>query len=130
LGEFYPARLLSLVQIARLTNSQAFGKNLFLLWFDERYKPGTASCWSTEVWMGPWVILYLLDLARRGEDDKASEVIDDIIGDGSGGNPCPALATNALLNTLTIAKSAPRACLSYIFLRQNLRKPSGAPNTG
>jgi hypothetical protein len=28
--------------------------------------------------------LYLLDLARRGEDDKASEVIDDIIGDGSG----------------------------------------------
>jgi hypothetical protein len=92
LGEFYPARLLSLDQIARLTNSQAFGKNLFLLWFDERYKPGTASCWSTEVWMGPWVILYLLDLARRGEDDKASEVIDDIIGDGSGGNPCPALA--------------------------------------
>jgi len=50
----------------------------------------------------------LLDLARRGEDDKASEVIDDIIGDGSGGNPCPALATNTLLNTLTIA-SRPHA---------------------
>ena len=37
--------------------------------------------------MGPWPILYLLDLVRRGEDDKAVEVIDDIIGDGSGGKP-------------------------------------------
>jgi trans-o-hydroxybenzylidenepyruvate hydratase-aldolase len=53
------------------------------------YKMGAAGCWSTEVWMGPWPILYLLDLVKRGEDQRAIEVIDDIIGDGSGGKPVP-----------------------------------------
>ena len=53
------------------------------------YRLGAAGCWSTEVWMGPWVILYLLDLVRRGDDEKAIQVIDDIIGDGSGGKPVP-----------------------------------------
>jgi trans-o-hydroxybenzylidenepyruvate hydratase-aldolase len=53
------------------------------------YRLGAAGCWSTEVWMGPWPILYLLDLVRLGEDDKVAEVIDEIIGDGSGGKPVP-----------------------------------------
>ena len=53
------------------------------------YRLGAAGCWSTEVWMGPWPILYLLDVVRRGDDEKAVEAIDDIIGDGSGGRPVP-----------------------------------------
>ena len=53
------------------------------------YEMGAAGCWSTEVWMGPWPILHLLDLLKHGETQKAIEVIDDIIGDGSGGKPVP-----------------------------------------
>jgi dihydrodipicolinate synthase/N-acetylneuraminate lyase len=53
------------------------------------YRLGAAGCWSTEVWMGPWPVLHLLDLVRRGEDDKAMEVVIDLIGDGSGGRPVP-----------------------------------------
>jgi hypothetical protein len=34
-------------------------------------------------------VLYLLDLVKQGEDDKAVQVIDEIIGDGSGGKPVP-----------------------------------------
>jgi 4-hydroxy-tetrahydrodipicolinate synthase len=59
------------------------------------YKLGAAGCWSTEVWMGPWPILYLLEQVRKGDDKKAIEVIDDLIGDGSGGRRCLAPATNA-----------------------------------
>lgn len=39
--------------------------------------------------MGPWPVLYLFDLVKRGDDEKAIQVIDDIIGDGSGGRPVP-----------------------------------------
>ena len=53
------------------------------------YELGAAGCWSTEVWMGPWPILYLVDLVKRGETQKAVEVIGDIIGDGGGGRPAP-----------------------------------------
>jgi trans-o-hydroxybenzylidenepyruvate hydratase-aldolase len=53
------------------------------------YEMGAAGCWSTEVWMGPWPVLYLVELMRRGESQKAIEVIDDLIGDGSGGKPVP-----------------------------------------
>jgi len=53
------------------------------------YKLGAAGCWSTEVWMGPWPVLYLLEQVRKGDDQKAIEVIDDLIGDGSGGRPVP-----------------------------------------
>jgi dihydrodipicolinate synthase/N-acetylneuraminate lyase len=53
------------------------------------HKLGAAGCWSTEVWMGPWPILYLVEMARRGEDQKAIEVIDDLAGDGGGGRPVP-----------------------------------------
>jgi trans-o-hydroxybenzylidenepyruvate hydratase-aldolase len=53
------------------------------------YRLGAAGCWSTEVWMGPWPVLYLLDLVKRGEDEKAAEVIADLAGDGSGGRPVP-----------------------------------------
>jgi len=53
------------------------------------YEMGAAGCWSTEVWMGPWPVLYLVDLMKHGETQKAIEVIDDLIGDGSGGKPVP-----------------------------------------
>jgi dihydrodipicolinate synthase/N-acetylneuraminate lyase len=53
------------------------------------YQLGAAGCWSTEVWMGPWPVLYLLELVKRGEGEKAAEVVDDIVGDGSGGRPIP-----------------------------------------
>ena len=53
------------------------------------YEMGAAGCWSTEVWMGPWPVLCLVDLMKRGETQKAIEVIDDLIGDGSGGKPVP-----------------------------------------
>jgi len=53
------------------------------------YEMGAAGCWSTEVWMGPWPVLYLVDLMKQGETQKAIEVIDDLIGDGSGGKPVP-----------------------------------------
>ncbi len=53
------------------------------------YKLGAAGCWSTEVWMGPWPVLYLLDLVKRGEDEKAMEVIGDLVGDRGGGRPVP-----------------------------------------
>jgi dihydrodipicolinate synthase/N-acetylneuraminate lyase len=53
------------------------------------YKMGAAGCWSTEVWMGPWPVLHLVELLKTGNDQKAIEVIDDLIGDGSGGRPVP-----------------------------------------
>ena len=53
------------------------------------YRLGAAGCWSTEVWMGPWPVLYLLELVKRGEDEKASEVIADLAGDGGSGRPVP-----------------------------------------
>jgi len=53
------------------------------------YEMGAAGCWSTEVWMGPWPVLYLVDLMKHGETQKAIEVIGDLIGDGSGGKPVP-----------------------------------------
>jgi trans-o-hydroxybenzylidenepyruvate hydratase-aldolase len=48
---------------------------------------GAAGCWSTEVWMGPWPVLYLLDVVRRGDTATAKQVIADIVGDGAGGRP-------------------------------------------
>ena len=52
------------------------------------YGMGAAGCWSTEVWMGPWPILHLRNLARRGENDKAAEVIADVMT-ASQGKPVP-----------------------------------------
>ncbi|MCY4440873.1 MAG: hypothetical protein OXE53_11775, partial [Deltaproteobacteria bacterium] len=52
------------------------------------YSLGAAGCWSTEVWMGPWPVLHLRNLARRGENDKAAEVIADIMT-ASQGKPVP-----------------------------------------
>ena len=53
------------------------------------FKMGAAGCWSTEVWMGPWPVLYLMEMLKRGDEQKAIEIIDDLIGDGSGGRPVP-----------------------------------------
>lgn len=53
------------------------------------YRMGAAGCWSTEVWMGPWPVLYLRNLVRRGEDEKAQEVVLDLMGEGGAGKPRP-----------------------------------------
>ena len=52
------------------------------------YEMGAAGCWSTEVWMGPWPILYLLEQARKGDVQKMMEVISDLGGVGAG-KPIP-----------------------------------------
>ncbi len=52
------------------------------------YAMGAAGCWSTEVWMGPWPILYLVEQARKGDIAKMIEVIDDLGGIGAG-KPVP-----------------------------------------
>ena len=52
------------------------------------YEMGAAGCWSTEVWMGPWPILYLLEQVRKGDTQKAMEVIEDLSGVGAG-KPVP-----------------------------------------
>jgi trans-o-hydroxybenzylidenepyruvate hydratase-aldolase len=52
------------------------------------YELGAAGCWSTEVWMGPWPILYLLEQARRGDVQKMIEMIGDLGGVGAG-KPVP-----------------------------------------
>jgi len=52
------------------------------------YAMGAAGCWSTEVWMGPWPILYLLEQVRKGDNQKAIEVIEDLGGIGAG-KPVP-----------------------------------------
>jgi trans-o-hydroxybenzylidenepyruvate hydratase-aldolase len=52
------------------------------------YAMGAAGCWSTEVWMGPWPVLYLLEQARKGDVAKMIEVIDDLGGIGAG-KPVP-----------------------------------------
>jgi dihydrodipicolinate synthase/N-acetylneuraminate lyase len=52
------------------------------------YEMGAAGCWSTEVWMGPWPILYLLAQVRKGDSQKAREVIADLGGVGAG-KPIP-----------------------------------------
>ena len=52
------------------------------------YAMGAAGCWSTEVWMGPWPVLYLLEQARKGDVTKMIGVIDDLGGVGAG-KPVP-----------------------------------------
>ncbi len=52
------------------------------------YPMGAAGCWSTEVWMGPWPVLYLLEQARNGDVAKMMEVIEDLGGIGAG-KPLP-----------------------------------------
>jgi dihydrodipicolinate synthase/N-acetylneuraminate lyase len=53
------------------------------------FEMGAAGCWSTEVWMGPWPVLYLMEMLKRGEEQKVIDIIDDLIGDGSGSKPVP-----------------------------------------
>ncbi len=52
------------------------------------YAMGAAGCWSTEVWMGPWPIVYLIEQARKGDVQKMMEVIEDLGGVGAG-KPVP-----------------------------------------
>ena len=48
---------------------------------------GAAGCWSHNVFMGPWPVLYLWDLAQQGRDQEALEVLFEINGPGGGGRP-------------------------------------------
>ena len=75
------------------------------------YSMGAAGCWSTEVWMGPWPILHLRNLVRRGENDKAAEVIADIMT-ASQGKPVPGEGFNGPPSTRTTARWDPPGCRS------------------
>ncbi|MGH7830095.1 MAG: dihydrodipicolinate synthase family protein, partial [Candidatus Binatia bacterium] len=48
------------------------------------YEMGAVGCWSTEVWMGPWPVLYLVELIRRGDKAKAMEVMGDLASESQG----------------------------------------------
>ena len=52
------------------------------------YHLGAAGCWSTEVWMGPWPVLHLYNLVKRGDNEQAVQVIDDLMTDAQG-RPVP-----------------------------------------
>lgn len=52
------------------------------------YRLGAAGCWSTEVWMGPWPVLHLRNLVKRGDDEQAVQVIADLLAQ-SQGKPVP-----------------------------------------
>ena len=45
---------------------------------------GAAGGWSTEAWMGPWPVIHLWNLLKRGEDEQALEVIFDLSSGGGG----------------------------------------------
>ena len=53
------------------------------------YKMGAVGCWSTDAWMGPWPLLHLISLLRRGDEEQAQQVLADIVGEGAGGKPRP-----------------------------------------
>ena len=48
---------------------------------------GAAGCWSHNVFMGPWPVLYLWYLAQAGRDQEALELVFEINGPGGGGRP-------------------------------------------
>ncbi len=53
------------------------------------YKMGAVGCWSTDAWMGPWPLFYLLSLLRQGDEEQAQQVLAEIVGEGAGGKPRP-----------------------------------------
>ena len=46
---------------------------------------GAAGCWSSNVFMGPWPVLYLWDLVEQGRHEEALEVSFEIRGPRGGG---------------------------------------------
>ena len=48
------------------------------------YRLGAAGCWSTEVWMGPWPVVHLHNLVRRGDDHQAEQMITDLATENMG----------------------------------------------
>lgn len=46
---------------------------------------GAAGCWSSNVFMGPWPVLYLWDLVQQGRNEEALEVSFEIRGPRGGG---------------------------------------------
>ena len=93
------------------------------------YAMGAAGCWSTEVWMGPWPILYLLEQVRKGDTQKAIEVIADLGGIGAG-KPVPGSATNVHRNSPTIAKSGLREYPLSPFPKLSSPRRKDAPRIG
>ena len=61
---------------------------------------GAAGCWSHNVFMGPWPVLYLWELVQEGRDDEALEVLFDVKGPGGGGRPDGADPTGTLPHEL------------------------------
>ena len=86
------------------------------------YKLGAAGCWSTEVWMGPWPVLYLVEQVRKGDDQSAMEVIDDLIGDGSGGKPVPGVGNKRPAEFADYCKVGPTRIPFVTFPETELAK--------
>jgi dihydrodipicolinate synthase/N-acetylneuraminate lyase len=83
---------------------------------------GAVGCWSTEVWMGPWPVLYLLEMVRSGEKDQALEVIDDLIGDGGGGRPIPGAGNKRPAEFANYCKVGPTRAPFVTFPEAELNK--------
>jgi hypothetical protein len=86
------------------------------------FELGAAGCWSTEVWMGPWPVLYLLETVRRGDKQRALEVIDDLIGDGSGGRPVPGAGNKRPAEFADYCKVGPTRVPFVTFSEAELNK--------
>ena len=90
------------------------------------YRLGAAGCWSTEVWMGPWPVLYLLDVVRRGADEEAIEVIADLVGDGTGGGrPVPGAGNKRPAEFADYCKVGPTRVPFVTFPEAELAKAKG-----
>jgi dihydrodipicolinate synthase/N-acetylneuraminate lyase len=86
------------------------------------FELGAVGCWSTEVWMGPWPVLYLLEMVRSGEKDRALEVIYDLIGDGSGGRPVPGAGNKRPAEFANYCKVGPTRAPFVTFPEAELNK--------
>jgi dihydrodipicolinate synthase/N-acetylneuraminate lyase len=86
------------------------------------FELGAVGCWSTEVWMGPWPVLYLLEMVRSGLKDRALEVIDDLIGDGSGGRPIPGAGNKRPAEFANYCKVGPTRAPFVTFPEAELSK--------
>ena len=81
--------------------------------------------------MGPWPVLYLMDMLKSGEVQKAIDIIDDLIGDGSGGKPVPGAGNKRPAEYADYCKvGSQHASRLSPFLKPNSLKPRDAPSIG
>ena len=80
--------------------------------------------------MGPWPVLYLMDMLKSGEVQKAIDIIDDLIGDGSGGKPVPGAGNKRPAEYADYCKVGPTRVPFVTFLKPNSLKSRDAPSIG